>query len=308
MANGTRAIFVDYLLLVTLAAIFGSSFMLIGVILQEIPTITLVTIRVGIAAIFFVIAMLAVGQRLPDFGRIWIFIFCSAVLGNVLPFFLISWGQERVDAGLAAIFMACMPLMTIVIAHFVTLDEKLTRYKAVGFCLGLLGVIIMIGFDKLGSLGENTVRQYALIAAALCYAINAIISKSLVKTPRMAAMAALMLVSTLLILPVGLISGEAKEVLSKSWPSPKVTLSILLLGIFPTAIGTILIFNIVSRQGASFLSQINFMVPIFGVLWAMAFLSEVLRAEALIALFLILVGVAIARIQSKPIHAKEFKP
>lgn len=299
--------FVDYVLLVTLAAIFGNSFMLVGVIVEEIPSVTLVTLRLVIAAIIFLVIMVMVGQRLPAFGLIWFVIIGVALFGNVVPFFLISWGQEKVDAGLAAILIACMPLMTIVIAHFVTSDEKLTLYKIIGFCLGISGVVAMIGFDRLGTLGEETVRQYAIVAAALCYAIAAIMSKALINLPRMSMMAAIMLISCVMIGPVGLISGETMEVVSGAWPSAKVVISMLILGVVPTVIGTVLIFKIIGRQGASFLSQINFMVPIFGVLWSMVFLSEVLPANAVYALAMILAGVAIARInpKSKIAHAKE---
>jgi len=291
--------FFDYFLLVTLAAIFGSSFMLVGVIVDEIPSVTLVTLRLGITALIFLAAMIFVKQRLPAPGRTWITIIGVAVFGNVAPFFLISWGQEKVDAGLAAIFIACMPLMTIVLAHFVTQDEKLTMFKIVGFCFGLLGVVLIIGFDKLGTLGENTVRQYAVVGAALGYAISAIISKTLTDMPRMSMMSAIMLSSTLFIIPFGLISGETSKVLAGPWPSVKVIMSMIILAVVPTAIGTMIIFVILSRQGASFLSQINFMVPVFAILWSMVFLSEILPANALYALALILAGVAIARINSK---------
>ena len=275
--------------------------------LDEVPPVTLVTIRLAIATLIFLPLMKYKNQHLPAFGMIWLPIIASSIFGNALPFFLISWGQEKVDAGLAAIFMACMPLMTIVIAHAFTSDEKLNIYKIIGFCFGLLGVIFIIGFDKLGTLGEETIRQYAIIFAAICYAINVIISKSLINLPRMAMMMALMLVSTLTILPVGLITGETAQVIAHSWPSFNVAVSVLLLGIFPTSFGTILIFKLIARQGASFMSQINFMVPVFGVLWSMVFLSEVLPPNAIIALILILAGVAIARIKpkSKAIYAKE---
>lgn len=297
--ENTKPRLLDYLLLVMLAAIFGISFMLVGVIVDEIPSITLVTLRLGIAALIFLVAMIFVKQKLPPWGQIWIVIFGVALFGNVAPFFLISWGQEKVDAGLAAIFVACMPLMTIVLAHFVTRDEKLTPFKIAGFCCGLLGVVMIIGFDKLGTLGENTVRQYAIVLAALGYAISAIISKQLVKLPRMSMMSAIMLMSTLIILPFGLLTGETSQVLAGPMPSFKAAVSMLILAVVPTVIGTIMIFVIISRQSASFLSQINFMVPVFGVLWSMLFLSEVLPANAIYALALILAGVAIARISPK---------
>lgn len=296
--------FFDYFLLVILAAIFGNSFMLVGIVVDELPSVTVVTLRLVMAALIFLAAMIAMKQRLPAIGKIWIVITGVAILGNVAPFFLITWGQEKVDAGLAAIFVACMPLMTIVLAHFTTSDEKLTLFKIVGFCFGLLGVVLIIGFDKLGTLGEDTVRQYAVIGAALCYAISAIISKALVKLPRLSMMSAIMLVSSLVILPIGLITGETAEVLAGSLPSAKVIFSMITLAVVPTVIGTIMIFIIIGRQGASFLSQINFMVPIFGILWSMLFLSEVLPANAIYALALILAGVAIARINPKSIFSQ----
>ncbi len=305
MMERSRPQFSDYVLLVTLAVIFGSSFMLTKVAVVEIPAATLVALRLGIAALIFLIAMAWMGQRPPAFGRVWIFIFGAALFGNALPFFLISWGQEKVDAGLAAILMAMMPLMTIVIAHFTTSDEKLTPWKIVGFCLGLLGVAVMIGFEKLGTLGEETVRQYAIIGGALCYAISSIMTKSLVHLPRVAMMAVLMVLSTVMILPITLISGEFYAVVSRELPSPNAIIATIALGILPTALGTILVFVIISRQGASFLSQINFMVPVVGVLLGIVFLSEALQENGLIALMLILAGVAIARIQSKTDRQKE---
>ena len=120
-------------------------------------------------------------------------------------------------------------------------------------------------------------------------------------------MSAIMLVSSLVIIPFGLISGETYQVLAGPWPSAKVILSMIILVVVATVIGTIMIFVIISRQGASFLSQINFMVPVFGILWSMMFLSEILPANALYALALILAGVAIARInpKSKIVQTKE---
>ncbi len=300
----------DYALLVLLAAIFGGSFMLTKIAVAEIPAASLVAVRLIIASVIFVVIMYISGQRLPGAGKIWLPIVAAAFFGNAAPFLLIAWGQEKVDAGLAAILMATMPLMTIVIAQFFTRDEKLTVLKIVGFCLGLLGVAVMIGFDKLGSLGEHTIRQYAITAGALCYAISAIVTKWIVDLPRFSMMAALMIVSALMIIPLSIFGGEAGEIYQQMQAGGYSTIAIIStisLGVVPTALGTLMVFMIVARQGASFLSQINFMVPVFGVLWGVVFLSEVLPANGLVALVLILTGVGIARIGNNktPVHAKE---
>jgi len=285
----------DYALLVLLAVIFGASFTMTSVSVAEIPPATLVAGRLLIAAVILFVAMKFAGQKLPPFDRVWIIIFCSALFGNALPFFLISWGQETVDAGLAAILMAIMPLATIIIAHFWTHDEKLNQYKLIGFFLGILGVVVLIGFDKLGSLGDDAIRQYAITAAAICYAINVIITKKLVGMPRRAMAAALVGVSALIMIPVSLFLDDPLRLT----PSANALTSLVLLAIFPTAIGTLLIFAIIKRRGASFFSQINFMIPVAGVLWGIILLSESLPARAWVALSIILAGVALARIQPK---------
>ncbi|MEM7215064.1 MAG: DMT family transporter [Pseudomonadota bacterium] len=284
----------DYALLITLAANFGMAFMLTKIAVAEVPPATIVFVRLFIAATFVGVVMIAVGQRLKPLFAYWKVIMVAGLFGNALPFFLISWGQGKVDAGLTAILMAVMPLITIVLAHFFTGDEKLNLFKVIGFFLGLLGVAVLIGFDKLASLGDETVRQYAIMGAACCYAIHAIVSKHLAGLPRQAVSTAVLLISALMLLPLSLFIDQPwnLSISGMTW------FSLVTLGVFPTAIGTLMLFAIVGRQGAGFLSQINFLVPVFGVFWAILFLGEVLPPNAALALLIILAGVAIARFKS----------
>ncbi len=283
---------VSYVLLVALAANFGVSFMLTKIAVAEVPPATIVFTRLLIAAIGVWFVMLWAGQELKPLLKHWKAITVAAFFGNAMPFFLIAWGQAKVDAGLTSILMAVMPLMTIVMAHFFTGDEKLNTFKVIGFCFGLFGVAVLIGLDKLATLGDETIRQYAIMGGAFCYAVHAIISKWLTGLPRQAVTVAVLLVSALMLLPFSLY-------LDRPWalsPSAPTIWSLLILGVFPTALGTLMLFAIVERQGAGFLSQINFLVPVFGVLWAIVFIDEVLPANAVLALIIILAGVAIARL------------
>jgi len=216
----------------------------------------------------------------------------AALFGNSIPFALISWGQVKVDAGLTAILMAVMPLMTVLLAHVTTTDEKMNRYKLLGVLCGLLGVVVLMGWDQLGKLGESMLRQYAIALAALCYAINAIITKHLTEVPRLPMMCALMLVGTGLLLPFTLW-------IEQPWNATlevKSTAAIIALALGPTALATLIILNIIDRQGASFLSQINFLVPLSGVLMARLFLDETLPTSAWVALFIIMVGIGLSRL------------
>lgn len=285
----------DYFLLITLAAMFGASFMMTKIAVVDVPPATIAFARIALAAAIMYVIMAFARQSFEALQGHWHMVFFTGLFGNAFPFFLISWGQEKVDAGLTAILMAVMPLITLVLAHVFTPDEKLTIFRVLGFVLGLLGVAVLIGFEKLGNLGGEVIREYAIMAAACCYGVHAILSKSLVRLPRYAVSAAVLIVSTLALLPVVLYLDQPWE-LSPSMLSVSM---LVLLGLFPTALGTLMLFMIIGRQGAGFLSQINFLVPVFGIFWAILFLSEVLPPNAILALFIILAGIAIARIKPR---------
>ena len=290
----------DYALLISLSAMFGASFLLIKISIVEIPTLTLVAARLLIAAVILWVTMKMAGQQFPRGTKIWIWIIVAAIFGNVLPWWLITWGQVKVDAGLTAILMATMPLATLLLAHVFTVDEKLNIWKILGVMFGIAGVVVLIGYDQLTTLGEDTIRQYAIALAAICYGVNAIITKQLIGHPRRAMAASLMIVSLIMVTPFAILVDQPWTIA----PSIGVVIAVLLLGIFPSALGTLMIFAIVARQGASFLSQINFLVPVFGVLWSYLFLSEQLSLNAFFALILILVGVALARINPNILKRK----
>lgn len=285
----------DYALLIGLSLIFGLSFIFTNVAVQSVAPLTVATARLMLAAMVLYPLMRFNGLRLPKFGRVWVFILAAAVLGNALPFALISWGQVKVDAGLAAILMAIMPLITVLLAHVTTADEKMNRYKLMGVLCGLLGVVVLMGWDQLGQLGDSMLRQYAIALAAFCYAVNAIVTKHLTDIPRLSMMYALMLAATCTLLPFALW-------LEQPWnatPTAAAIGSIVALALGSTALATLLILNIIDRQGASFLSQINFLVPLAGVLMARIFLSESLPVSAWLALFIILAGITLARIGNR---------
>lgn len=281
----------DYGLLIGLSLIFGSSFIFTGISVRDVPPLTVVTLRLGIALIILYTMMVLSNQRLPAPGRIWLFIVTAAIFGNALPFSLITWGQVTVEAGLTAIFMAVMPLATIFLAQFFTSDERLNGWKITSVLCGLAGVIILMGPSALTAIGDDTVRQAAILIAAICYAINAIITRKLVSLPRLPMLSALMLSSTALMLPLCLLIDQPWQL---SYTAPSLS-SIFILAAGPTAFATWLILIIIDRQGASFLSQINFMVPLVGVAFGSIFLLERLPVNAYIALCVILIALALSK-------------
>jgi drug/metabolite transporter (DMT)-like permease len=293
MSGKPKTLIADYALLITLAAMFGASFMMTKVAVVDVPPATIALSRILIGGVMLYFVMLFYKQNLRSLLPHWKMITLAGFFGTALPFFLISWGQEKVDAGLTSILMAVMPLITLVLAHFFTNDEKLNLFKIMGFCLGLVGVAVLIGFDKLASFTEEAIRSYAIMLAACSYAVHAILSKYLTGVPRYAVSSAVLLASVIILLPIVLYLDApwSLSISTTSW------WMLVLLGIFPTGVGMLMLFAIIERQGAGFLSQINFLVPVFGILWAIALIDETLPPNALAALVIILAGVAIARIK-----------
>lgn len=282
----------DYGLLVSLACLFGLSFTLTNISVAELPPLTVAAGRLLLAFMMLYPLMRLRGQRLPEFGGIWLTLFAAGFFGNALPFALITWGQVHVEAGLTAVFMAIMPLATIFLAHVFTGDEKLNRWKFIGVIFGLIGVIVLMGVSTLTALGDDFIRQFAILSGALCYAVNAIITRRLTDLPRWSTMTALMLTASILLVPFSLL-------IDSPWhlsPSINAWLALILLAIGPTAIATVVILVIIGRQGASFLSQINFMVPVFGMLFGVVLLKERLPVNAYVALVIILMGITISRL------------
>lgn len=294
-ARNPQTVYIDYIWLVSLSILFGLSFTHTSIAVRDIPPISLAAGRLLIAFLMLYPLMRLNGQKMPDIGPIWIALLASGLFGNALPFALISWGQVNVQAGLTAIFMAVMPLATILLAHVFTDEEKLDRWKFIGVMLGLVGVIVLMGWSALNAIGDDLIRQTAILLAAICYAINAIVTRKLTGLPRWSAMSALMFAGCLWLVPVSLMVDSPWQIR----PSLPSGLSLLFLAIGPTAIATVMILRIVDRQGASFLSQINFLVPIVGMVFGVLMLNESFPANAYVALLIILAGIGISRLSGR---------
>ena len=280
-----------YALLVVLALIWGGSFMFIKIGLDTIPPVTLTAIRMTAAAAVLLVAARLAQQALPRGAHVWGVITLAALFGNVFPFSLISWGEEVIDSGLAAILMAGMPLFTLVAAHLVTDDEKMNRRKFAGVLCGLIGLIVLIGPGKLAQLGDDVMRQLAVAAASICYGIHALIIRRVRHLPAKALVASIMLVSV----PIITVAAFVFEAPLSIAPSATSLWAALVLGVLQTAIATLMMFALIKNQGATFFSQINFLVPLIGVAYGMLFLAERPSPNAFIALGIIMAGITIAR-------------
>lgn len=287
---------VDYSLLFGLAAVWGSAFVFIKMGVSEIPPATMTTYRLiaGVSVLWIICAFFR--ENLPKKASLWVLMFLAGQFGIAFPFFLIAWGQTRVEPGLTAVLMAFMPLMTLIFAHFFTHDEKYSWNKGIGIALGITGVVILVGFSALSGLGGDFWYQLAILGGATCYAINAVIYKYLIGVPRLTLTTLTITFGVLPLIPFALVIDGAFTLDY----SVKALSATVLLGLVHTSAAAFILFALIKRQGATFFSQINLLVPLFGVLWAFLIFSEEPAINALVALFFILSGVVVAQRRREP--------
>lgn len=269
--------------------------MAIKIGVDTISPLSLTAGRVLIAAIILYAVASFLGYKLPMEARFWGYCFVLGVLGNGLPFSLINWGQEQVNSGQAAILMAVMPMVTIVLAHFFNVGDRITLAKVTSVVFGFSGVIILVGPEALKGLGGDFWRQLAISGGAVCYALAAIIIRNMPSFPLITRSAGVLIASTFVMVPIAL-------VVDASWtlaPSTEGLLAMIYLGVFPTAFATVALLYLIQKRGANFVAYANYLIPIFAVIWGSIFLNENLSSQAGIALTVILSGLVLAQIRRR---------
>ena len=281
----------DFLMLLLLGAVWGGNFLLIKLGVATIPPTSFAVLRLVIAAITMAGLAVYLGESFRFPRSTWGAVLLAAVSGNALPFVLIGWGQHQVDAGIAAICMGVMPLATILLAHIYTADERLNPRKLVGVLLGFAGLAILIGPKTILGLGDQAIAEIAICIGAASYGVNALATKALRGFPLSALAAVTFAVSAVIDLPLALLWDHPWTL----HPSSQSLLALVALATLPTGVGTLVMFNLIKRLGVSFFSQINFIVPVFGVVWGALLLGETPPVNALLALACILAGIAVTR-------------
>ncbi len=291
-AESSRPGAVEIALLLSLATLWSSSFAFIKVAVETVPPLSVAAGRLTLAMVLIVAVALLRRVRFPSVPGLWPKFFAIGLFGNALPFTLISWGEVTIDSGLAAILMAVMPLATLVLAHLFTSDERMNPARILGVALGFGGVVVLIGPAALAGLGDEALRQSAVALGAVCYAIATVTARRLPRMPLLASSAGALIASVALSLPLTLL-------IDRPWtlaPSSESLGAVVVLGLFPTALAMLMYFALLRRTGATFIALNNYLIPSLGVIWGILFLGEALSARAVLALAIILAGIAVTRI------------
>ena len=264
--------------------------MFITVSLQSFSPVAIVSLRVLIAAIILTPFMFAKGLHLPSEPMAWVVFLLLSIMGHLLPFILISTGQKDVSSGIAGLLMAFMPLATMVLAHYFVVEESLNRFKILGFLLGIAGVAIILWPSIVGT-HSNLLSALLILLGSFSYAINTILVRRLPSYNPIVTAAGVMIVSSILIVPLWL----WRDLPWLQSYALKDTLSVLWLGIGPTAIATIILFAVITSAGPTFLSYINYVIPVVAYFTGALILDEAIEWQSLAAMLLILLGIALTR-------------
>lgn len=281
----------EWVLLLTMSVLWGGSFFFVGVALTALPPLTIVALRVGIAALILAAAAPALGLVLPRERSVWRAFFGMGLLNNVVPFCLIVWGQTHIASGLAAILGATTPLATVLVAHALTADEKLSARRIAGVLVGLAGVVAMIGPDALAGLGAHVLAQLAVLGAAVSYAFAGVYGrrfKALGVSPMQTA-AGQVTASSVMLLPLAL-------AIDRPWtlamPGPGVWGAVLGIAALSTALGYVLYFRILATAGATNVLLVTFLNPVTAIVLGTLVLGERLALRDGLGMALIGLGLA----------------
>ncbi|WP_244951692.1 DMT family transporter [Pseudoalteromonas luteoviolacea] len=259
-------------MLILLSILWGGSFFFVGVVVNSLPPLTIVTLRVGIAAIVLWIIAALFGLRPPKGLTKWVAFLVMGLLNNVIPFVMIVWGQTQIASGVASILNAATPIFTVLVAGVLLPDEKPTLLKLFGVMIGFAGVAIMIGVPAL--VGESALlAQFAIIGAAISYAFAGVYGrrfKAFGLNPLTIA-AGQVTASTIVLIPITIF---VDGIVNVSLISISIWSAIFGLAVISTALAYVLYFKILALAGATNVLLVTLLVPVSASLLGYLFLNE----------------------------------
>lgn len=275
---------------VLLVALWGTAFVFIKFGVEDTAPAYLTIVRMWASAILLTGWALARGHRLPRIwprpDPVWRWHFALGFLGATLPFTAIAMGQTQVPSALAGVIIAIMPLATAAMARVFIANEHLSARKILGFAIGFVGVVVLIGPSALRDLGgPSTLGQLAIMLGALSYAATGIVAYHAPKGSATVGAACMILAAAILATPLGLIEIARDPQLTR-----QAFLAAMALGLGASGVATILYLQLVRSAGPSFTALANYLVPITAI-GVGVLVGERLDPSVFIAFAIILAGV-----------------
>ena len=278
----------EYALLVVLAFLWGASYAFIRLGVATIPPVTLIAARTLIGGALLLAVLTARGNAMPRDTATWRRFMLQALLNSVVPFTLIAWAEQAVEAGLATILCSASPIFTFLITSAITRHEPATFTKLSGVVAGIGGICLIVGVEALSGIGQALIADLALIAATLCFAGAAIFGRGFGTLDPMVPATGSMLCGSIVLVPISLVAEEPWTIA----PSATSVMALIALAVFSTAFAFALYFRLVRTLGSvGVTAQAYLRVPV-GVAIGVLFLNEHLAPSALVGLAGVIAGVA----------------
>ncbi len=284
-----------WIIFITLGVIWSSSFLWIKIAIEEMGPMTLVAYRVLFGLLFGIAVILIQREKMPRTLKAWTPLLVLGLTNVAIPFFLISWGEKTIDSGVASILDATVPLFTIVVAHFLLHDDKMTVQKVVGLLIGFAGVVVLMSKD-IGSSAGSILGQGAVILASAFYAGSSIYARKFTEDtpgifrsmgPLVSATAVMWLASFLFEAPV------------KVPDQSIIWIALLWLGILGSGVAFVMVFYLIHEIGPTRTTMVTYLFPLGGVTLGVIFLHETLTWEIVAGAVLILASLVVANWSSK---------
>lgn len=276
-------------MLLALSGLWGGSFLFNRIAVAEVPTLSVVLARVALAALALVVAARLTGVAMPRDRTSWRDYAVMGLLNNIVPFCLIVWGQKTIGAGLASILNATTPIFGVIVAHVFTTDDKATPLKAAGIALAFLGVVILVGIDALGGVGDHLLAELACLGAAVSYGFSALWSRRFRGKPPIATAAGQLLCSAVILAPV-LLAFDPPW--THPMPSGAAIGAVVALALLSTAVAYILFFRLNTLVGPTNTILVTFLIPPSAILLGILVLGERLAPQHVAGVILIGAGLA----------------
>ncbi|MGA0157022.1 MAG: DMT family transporter [bacterium] len=282
----------EWMLLVLLSVVWGGSFFFNGIALREFPTLTIVTARVGLAALALLLLMRMLGQGIQLNRQILKAFFGMSFLNNVVPFSLIVWGQQHIASGVASILNATTPLFTMLVAHWFTTDEKINPRRLLGVLTGMGGVGLMMGLDSMESSGFHILGQSAILLAAFSYGLAGVYGKRFaqLEIPPLATATGQLCASSMILIPLTLWIDQPWTM---TIPSIEGMGSLLGIAVLSTALAYVIYFRLLKTAGATNLLLVTLLIPVSAIILGVFLLDESLQPQHLSGMGVISLGLLI---------------
>ncbi|WP_063304155.1 DMT family transporter [Pseudovibrio sp. W64] len=285
----------EYVLLGVLAFLWGSSYLLIKIAVQEIPPVTVIAARVLIAAVFLASILVLQREKLPRDLKIWQHLLIQACFNSILAWTVLAWGQQRIDSGMASVLNSTSPLFVILILLCNSLQLSVAPLQILGAFVGLLGVVLIVGFNVLEGVGAQVVGQLAALAGAFLYGCAAVYGKRFSDLSPVVVASGTMIWACLFLIPLSLVMEQPWELR----PSIEALSSVLILGLFSTGIALILYFRLMRTLGALGVASQAYLRAGVGVLMGFFILGERIDLVVGVGLGLCLLGVVLVNRQKR---------